>query len=32
MTRHRDGSLSVRWQAPKHGGSDDPARTAFEEP
>lgn len=32
VTRHRDGSLSVRWKEPRRGASDDPARTAVDEP
>ncbi len=31
VTRHRDGSLTVRWKEPKRGDSDDPARTAVDE-
>lgn len=32
LTRHRDGSLTVRWQEPRRGDIDDPSRTAAEEP
>jgi len=32
VTRHRDGSLSVRWKEPRPGDDDDPARTAVNDP
>jgi Rieske Fe-S protein len=32
VTRHRDGSLSVRWKEPRRGATDGPARTTVMEP